>query len=152
MTLRGTFNKRPGFTALELIVVLAIFAMAAVTAVPLIGSFQERQTLKTHAQNVVQVLRRAQNRAMLGERDSMWGVKFQTGSYILYAGSDYAGRNFRFDETHGVPVAIRFAGFSEVMFNKGLGSPVTPGLLTITHVNGQLQTITIGSNGLISNP
>jgi prepilin-type N-terminal cleavage/methylation domain-containing protein len=152
MKSQETFSKRPGFTALELIVVLAIFALASATVLPFVGRFQQSQTIKTHTQNVVQVLRRAQNRAMLGERDSAWGVKFQTGAYILYAGSHYVGRNFRFDETHAIASAFSFGGFSEVTFTKGLGTPVAAGTLTITHANGQFQPITIGSGGSISNP
>jgi len=137
---------------IELLVVLAIFSLAVATVTPFVGRFQQSQNAETHAQNIVQTLRRAQNRAILTERDSAWGVRFQTGSYILFAGTAYLSRIIRFDETHPVSYQFSFPGLTEVVFGKGTGTPVTPGSVIIRNSDGTARSITVGAGGFIYLP
>ena len=140
---------RSGFTVIELIVVVAIFVITVSVAFPFLGKFQRSETLETLGQDVVQVLRRAQHRAITGERDRAWGVSFQAGSYILFAGTSYATRDMAFDEQHTVVGAFTFSGASEITFEKFSGRASTAGTVTIAHSGGETRSVNVNSAGAI---
>ena len=145
-------RAKAGFTVLELILVIAIFAIAVASVLPFLAKFQQTQTLSTVHENIVQSLRRAQHRAVIGERDSAWGVRFLSGSYVLYAGNSYAGRTTGLDERHTVAAVYSFAGRTEITFRKLGGSAMTGGTLTINGGAGGVKTIQVNSVGKISTP
>jgi prepilin-type N-terminal cleavage/methylation domain-containing protein len=141
---------RPAFTALELILVLAIFAITAGATLPFLGHFQTTGTLKTHGQDIVQTLRRAQHRAAMGQRDKAWGVYFTSGQYVLYAGNSYAGRDSDFDESHTVGSAYSFTGSGELTFRKLTGAAMTGGTVTVTHGDAGSKSVDVSAAGSIS--
>ena len=141
---------RPAFTAIELIITVAIFVITASVAFPFLGSFQQTETMETLSQEVVQILQRARHRAAAGQRDSAWGASFQTGSYILYAGGSYATRNTAFDEQHTVASAYTFSGASEITFEKFSGRASAAGTVTITNPVAGSKSVVVNSAGAIS--
>ena len=147
--LREAF-RRPGFTALELILVLAIFVVTAGVTLPFLGKFRTSETLETHAQEIVQTLRRAQHKSLAGQRDSAWGVQFQAGEYILFAGTSYATRNTAFDESHKVTGNFTFSGSGELVFRKISGAAMTGGTVTLAHTDAGSRSVEVNSAGAIS--
>lgn len=145
-------KSRRGFTAVELIIVVAIFAISAAVSLPFAARFQQSQTLGTLQEQIAHTLRRAQHRAVTGERDSAWGVKFQPGEYVLYAGNSYANRLPALDDSHSVAPSYTFSGMSEVTFRKIWGSTMTGGTLTISGGSAGAKHIQINTAGSISLP
>lgn len=141
---------RRGFTTVELMIVIAVFAISAAVSLPFAARFQQSQTLGTLQEDVAHTLRQAQHRAVMGERDSAWGVKFQTGSYILYAGNSYADRVSSFDERHTTEATYTFSGLSEVTFRKIWGDVITGGTLMISDGSAGAKRIQVNSAGGIS--
>ncbi len=151
MSRAASADRRPGFSVVEMIVVMAIFAIVVATTAPLLVQFQHRQKAGNVAEDVVQILRKAEHRSLVGERDSGWGVSFQSGQYVVYAGSSYATRNSSYDERR--PVASPeyvFSGSGEIVFSRGTGRPLAAGFVIVTHLSGTVRRITVGSNGAIT--
>jgi Tfp pilus assembly protein FimT len=149
MMLRGVFS-RPGFTALELILVMSIFVLTAGVTLPFLGTFRTTETLETHSQEIVQTLRRAQHKAITGQRNSDWGVRFTSGEFTLFAGSSYASRNTAFDEAHEIATVYTFSGSGELAFQRISGAPSAEGAVTITHSVAGSDMITVSPGGGIS--
>ena len=142
--------RRPGFSLLEVTIVMALVLMTIAVAFPFLGSFQSRETLRTVSQNVFQALVRARDRAQTNERGSPWGVELLNGSYVVYTGESYALRQTLYDETYDVSATISFSGLQEATFRNGSGTPFAAGTLTLTHVSGDTVTILINDAGRIS--
>ncbi len=143
--------KRPGFTVVELIIVIAIFTVVVAGTAPLLVQFQHKQKVGNVAEDVVQALRKAEHRSLVGERDSGWGVSFQTGQYVVFAGSSYAARITDFDERRTVATPeYAFSGSGELVFQRGTGKPLVPGTVSVTHFNGLIRRVSVGSNGSIT--
>lgn len=141
---------RKGFTIVELIIVVAIFALAASSLIPFSGKFTPRQNLKSYRIDVVDTLRRAQHQAVSYEGNTAWGVKFHSGSYVLFSGNSYAVRNTTHDKTRSLLSGYAFSGLSEVVFARGTGETATGGTIFISHTDSQLQTqIDINARGTI---
>lgn len=139
---------RPGFTIIELIIVIAIFAITAATTLPFLGRFQQRETLSTITDDVTRALRTAQHKAMSGEQDTQWGVRFEPATYILYAGKSYKNRLQQFDRRRGVPRTLIFSGEQEINFAKRTGAPVFgSGILVLRPPEGEPSFISINAAG-----
>lgn len=144
-------RSRPAFTAIELIVVLAIFVVAIAITLPFLGKFQQEETLTTVTQDIVQTLRRAQNKSMNGERGVAWGVALQEGAYIQFAGPSYSsGRIVRLDEKHTLQKTFTLYGPPEILFAKRTGYVGTEAVITLQGPERGLSNITVNAEGGIS--
>ncbi len=146
------FGKhRSGFTMIEFIVVMSIFVISVSSVLPFLDSFHQSERVGTTIMETVDTLRRGQHRAMTSQRGLGWGVLFQTGSFILYAGDSYAARHQEFDEVHTAPSAHVFSGSGEVIFTQYTGKPNAPASIFITNTNvNQQGSVTINSVGNIT--
>lgn len=141
---------RPAFTVLELIVVLSVFAIVVAVTLPFLGRFQQRQTLHSVTQDVMQTLRRAQHKSMIGEGDAPWGVWLGTGFTVLYAGQGYGERNVRLDERHTVARTFRFGGARDVRFAPVSGMRISSGdTITISHPEAGESAIGVNEAGAV---
>lgn len=149
--MRATMSQRsfrPAFTIIELTLVLAIFAITAATTLPFLGRFQQRETFQTITEDIVRTLQTAQHKAMSGERDSSWGVRFERGAYILYAGTSYTARRKPFDRRHAAPRTLTFTGTDDVNFHRESGEPRSgSGFLSITIPDTPSASVTINAAG-----
>lgn len=143
------WRHRSGFTAVELILTLGIFAILAAVTAPLLGNLQMTETLDSHAENVLDALRRAQQRTVTGERDSKWGVHCATSSYTLFAGESYASRSMQFDEVHNLQGGYTCAGLTDIIFTPVTGTPSSSGVFTISHPATGTMGVRIGSGGTL---
>ena len=91
-----TFFMTKGFTLIELLIVISITAiLATFGAMNLIGHRRERDVNFT-IQEIITVLRNAQDRSIAQEEGSRWGVYFNNPSgesndfYELFKGMTYA--------------------------------------------------------------
>lgn len=71
-----SLNNKKGFTLIELIVVIAIITIITSTASIALSKFLLTSQLNSYTNQIVQVLRKAQNRAFAGLYDADWAVTF----------------------------------------------------------------------------
>lgn len=141
---------RKAFTLIEISVVIGIMVILASLTLPLGANFYKSQQLETEAQAVSEVLRRAQLKAVVQERDSQFGVYFGSGSYVLFQGGSFAGRDSQHDESFDFSsTLVDFGGLSEIVFSKMAGQPSVAGDITLTSGNNS-RVININSLGRIN--
>lgn len=142
-----------GFTLLELILVVAAFAIIAVVAVPISNSSLVRGNLDSAERTVESSLRRAYSYARSGENASDWGVYTTATNTTVFSGSTYEGRAAALDESNAtasitVGGTVSSEGTALVIFAKDTGVPSPTGTLTLTAA-GKTKTITINAAGAI---
>jgi prepilin-type N-terminal cleavage/methylation domain-containing protein len=140
-------RRRSGFTVLEVLIVIAIASLMMTAAIPFVGRFQQSETVQSLAEDIVHTLVRAQNRAMTGDGRMRWGVRFLSGSYVMYAGNSYTTRLTARDETHALSIDPSVSGRREYTFETVFGRPVQSGSLIISHAQGGTITIDINGHG-----
>lgn len=134
---------------MELMITIAIFVVLAASTFGLAGRLIQKSALQNTEENILTTLGEAQDRAMKGEQGSAWGVYFQTGSYILYAGNAYVLRTIALDRRQMVPTTYSFSGLHEVTFRKITGKPFTGGTIAIQYAEAGTSVIAVNSVGSI---
>lgn len=142
-------NQR-GFSLLEMLLSVLIIGLLAGLSLPLYQSFQSRNDLDITAQSVADAIRRAQLYARSGNGDSAWSVRIQSGTALLYKGTNFAGRTTSFDETVSIPSSFSVAGLSDVSFGKLDGTVTGAGSITLTASANDVRTITVNAEGMVS--
>jgi|GEM_PF-1008165 len=132
-----------GFTFVELALVIAIASILFGTAAVALGNFMTNQALQADGSSIVQILREAHTRAVASERDSSWGVYFDTVSApdraVLFKGVGYAQRDTSFDQITELHPSVSFGplllngGEGEVVFSKRNGMTANDGLFSLVH-------------------
>ncbi len=133
---------------LELLLVIGVAIFIAAFTLPAGVRFFQTQTLDETTSNILGTLRRARNQAVFQKNDSAFGVKFLSGSYILFQGNSYAERIQSEDESFTLSSGIAISGIDELIFTKLIGIPNTTGDLTITS-GGDSQTLNINVQGKV---
>lgn len=143
------FSSAKGITLFEVIITIAIFALLIGLSSPFaINLYQERE-FDVHFQSIVQSLKRAQLRAMAGERESSFGIYFEPHQYVLFKGDSYAERDTDFDELFELPDDFSISGISEFVFSRIKGIPSDRGDITLTS-GDKSGTININEIGMIN--
>ena len=154
------------FTLIELIISIGILAILAGVGFINIVNYKHRQDLTSTTQEIIEVVRNAQNRSLSQEATSTagtggrWGVYFEnpTGSgndfYELFKGTSYAGgtvvsksvlpSNTQFEE----PAS---GSSSTIIFSPITGLPNASATIKISLISSPTSssTITVGANGNI---
>lgn len=112
-----------GFTLVEILLVIGIFALLISFLVPIGLDFYKSQQLETTSQEMVQTLRRAQLKAMSIDLDSSFGVYLTNNNYTLFKGDSYLTRDSQYDEIFDLPAIINVSGLFEIVFLKLEGKP-----------------------------
>lgn len=137
-----------GFTLLEVLMAVTILASLTIFLSPIAIDFYNDRQFDTHLQNIVQSLRRAQVKSVVGEGESSFGVYFQPHYYVLFKGISYDGRDVSYDEIFELSNSISISGLSEVVFSRIKGIPSDTGNITLT-ANNNSGTININEIGKI---
>ncbi len=151
---------RKGFTLIELVITIGIIGVLATVSFISIFNYKQRQDLSSASQEIVAVIRNAQDRSLGQESGSRWGVYFENPSsgtdfYELFQGSTYATgtivsksvlpSNVQFDS----PVS---GSTSTIIFSPVTGLPDSSATIKISLISSPTSssTITININGKIS--
>ncbi|MBN2854460.1 prepilin-type N-terminal cleavage/methylation domain-containing protein [Patescibacteria group bacterium] len=143
-----TITKLPGFTLIEMLLVVLMIVIASAIFSPVISDVFFTNNLDSAVENTKTNLRRAQVLARIGENDSDWGLKIESGRLILFSGPSFLNRNQEFDEILEFASNITISGDLEIIFIKGEGAPTTDKTLTFS-LRNKTKTININSQGLI---
>jgi prepilin-type N-terminal cleavage/methylation domain-containing protein len=160
--LRFNTRSQAGFTMVELLVVMALFAtLITLTTVTLVRPQASASITKT-ANALVADIKAQQLRAMAGDSDSAssaqpYGIYVQGGQYTMFKGSAYSGAdsdNFVIGAGSGITLSTTFAS-TQVVFAKGTGevNSFNGSANTITvssATSGQTKTITINRYGVVT--
>jgi prepilin-type N-terminal cleavage/methylation domain-containing protein len=141
-------NHALGFTLVELILVVAIIAILAVSSAPFVSRFLFTQNLESAQDKTVSSLRKAQAYAMDNKNDAAWGVCLAGTSLRLFRGtcaSPTYQENFDVSD-------ITVSGLSEISFSGATGRRGEPsGAATITLSNDVgTKTVSINNAGGIT--
>ena len=127
------------FTLIELLVIIGTMIILMALAAPAFRIFQKESDLNDSAEEIINILRLAQNKTLASEGASQWGIYFDDTitphQYILFKGSNYAARDSTFDEVHKLPKTIEIyeinLGGKEVVFNRVSGETNQSGNIKI---------------------
>lgn len=144
-----------GFTLIELLLTVSIISVIGMLSTGFYARFFLQNAVANTADQFAADFRKAQMYSMTGKynlTNTTWGVRYGSNTITLFLGGTYATRNSAFDETYTVNPNIVVSGFTEIVFEKKTGLPIsgipsnTP---TITVTGGSTsKTITLNAQGV----
>lgn len=147
----GKFNSPPGFTVIELLVVVALFIVLTSLSIYLSFDMYRGYAWRTEQDVIVSALQKARAQSMAnlclgsctdGKRH---GVAILADKYVIFQGDSYAARDVSFDEAFDAsPVVGHSPVNTEVVFERLSGA--TSGFnLTLTD---PIRSTVISVNGV----
>jgi type II secretory pathway pseudopilin PulG len=82
-------NENAGFSALELVVRLAVIMLAATLAIGALQSERNARTLEEATAQTLALLREARSRTLSSDAGMQFGVRFESSGAILFQGSAF---------------------------------------------------------------
>ncbi len=144
-----------GFTSLELLIVLALLILLAVSAAPIYSNFYVDTQHRQSQVQLVNIMRLAQQFSQGRVDGGTYGVylDIQPGAdqVILYQGDSYITRNTALDRVYVIDEAVSLSTTftdNEIIFD-GKGVPAQSGTITLTHATQGIRTISLNARGLI---
>lgn len=116
-----------GFSALELIIVMAILVVLLASIVPSFLNFRRSSVLNTETQELVTVINRARLLSVSSKNDQQFGVHFEAGKVVLFQGATYSA-GAATNEEHAFNSMLTLStitingGGSELLFEKVTGA------------------------------
>lgn len=150
------FRGQKGFTMIEVIVVMIIFAVVFGLSILYYQTTQVRSDLNGQVSQFVSYTRLAQSNADAGKDNANHGIHLESGGYVLFTGDSYvesADDNFEIDlpATMVIQNINLNEGGSDVVFERPYGE--TDDFGTFDFYSAQLnatKTITISNIGTIN--
>jgi len=119
-----------GSTLIELLVIISVLVILIAISGQVFVFFQKESALNNTTEEIISILRLAQNKTLASEEADQYGIYFNTSidphEYIIFKGSDFSSRDISFDKIYTIPRAleiynINLASGSEVVFNRLTG-------------------------------
>ncbi len=143
---------KSGFSAIELMLVIALSVILVAAAAPLYGTFYQSTQLNDAAARLKQTFQLARQRSISRYNASAHGVYVDVHSYTLYSGTSYASRTASYDQVTTVDSGLTFSPSyvgSDLSFAIGTGIPSATGTVIINHSADGTRTITIDALGVV---
>lgn len=120
-------RSQNGFTALELLIVIAIMAVILVIVIPSFLSFRRNSILNTEAQELVTMINRARLLSVSSKNDDRFGIHLEAGNVTLFQGATYTvgaptNEVHSFDSAVALSMITINGGGSELLFEKVTGA------------------------------
>lgn len=132
-------KNQKGFSFIELILVMAIFAVLASASVPISTTLFNRSFTQSTAQSALSQINKTKEFAMYQRDNQTWGICLNSGSIRTYSGSCGSPS---YSEDVEVPNNVQVNGLNDTTFNSR-GEPSST--LNVT-VSGADYSITINVN------
>lgn len=145
---------RRGVTLLEILLVIALIAVAGAMVAPMGGASLGNRSVSAAAELVADSLREAQFSAMSSQAPKEFGVYFESGRFVRYRGTAYAPADPDNQEqalNDDLSLSVSLSGAVDtVHFDNHRGLPDVTGTITVSSaVTDATEVITIGSEGAI---
>lgn len=137
-------NSMKGFVFIELLVVIFIIMLLAGMALASFRFFQNKMGLDETADQLVNVLRLAQNKTLASEGQSSYGVHFEVNNFTLFSGSSYnpaSLSNQQYNLANGLEIFdVSLAGSGQdIIFNRLDGRTNQAGQIRLRMAANQAQ-------------
>ena len=143
-------KARSGFTVFEIIMVLVIFIILIGVSLPFYSYFQSFSAAESAKQEVLEIFRLTQTKALAGENNTNHGIHYNNTQWTTYQGNDYASRVQIYDQTFDLPNNLSFANWGDLNFQINTGLPSSTNAISlINSINNSTQTINVNSLGLL---
>jgi len=153
-------KKEKGITLIELIIVIAVLGILSAVAVSGFFYFKKKTGLDAVVQEIISVLKLAQNKTLSSELNSPFGVYIDTSTnphrYVLFKGTNYSQRDNSYDLVYYLPNNMEFYNVnleeSQLVFQRLTGLPNNAGEISIKEIGdaSQSETIYITNAGIIN--
>ncbi|MFH0952125.1 MAG: hypothetical protein V1838_02950 [Patescibacteria group bacterium] len=137
-----------GFTTIELLAIIGVIAILTTIGVPSYRYMRQNVAVNTSAEEVVDVLRVAQNQSLTAQDGQSWGVHFAATAYTLYSG-DWTAPLFTAEYNLDSGVNIISASLPEVEFSRLTGTSAS-GSIVVGLPSGKQKTISVTPAGTIN--
>ncbi len=136
-----------GFTIVELLVVMGIFAILFSIGIPVGWDFYYSYQLDSEAQLLSSVLQYARNLSLVNHNESDHGLYVTSSNLVIFQGSSYAGRTVSQDKTFPRVSAITITGGPELVFS-GLSGQTASTTFSVTD-GRKTKYVYMNSEGLV---
>ena len=142
-----------GFTIIELLVVIGVFAILATLSTLSLTQAQHSSSINSTVNVLISDLKRQQDKAMIGDTEgrgthSNYGIHFDSTDYVLFHDIYNATDPNNFLVNLGVTLNISTG--NDVIFAKGSGESTATTITLSDTVSHQQKTLTINQYGVIT--
>lgn len=143
-----------GFSAVELLVVIALLAILTVISASTFVSVRQTQEIKTATQDVWLTIRSARNATLSSDTDRAYGVHIETGRIVRFVGPTYtvgASTNVAVNFPGSITASSTFSGgVDDILFTRLTGETSATGTITLRQsISNASTSISIAKSGLI---
>jgi Tfp pilus assembly protein FimT len=146
-----------GFTALELILVLAVvFLLFAAVAVPF-SSYRESQVLNASAEEITSLLNEARASSIASRESSQYGVHFEAARAVFFKGTAWSepssyNKEFMIDAAISIASTTLNGGGADIVFEGLTGETASFGTITLQskRTPSKQKTVTVLQTGAAS--
>jgi len=150
-----------GFTLIEVLTVVGILVVLTAMAVPAYHYFQAESELSNTTEEIITILRLAQNKTLASEGASQWGVFFDNSAsphqFVLFKGASYPSLDPAFDEVHSLPTSVEIYGINlgggggdEIIFNRLTGGTDQTGNIVLRlKTDSKTKTVYVEQSGMV---
>ena len=150
-------NYQQGFSAVEVMVVIAIIVVIIAVVLPQFARTKELQVLKNAVSDVLSSIDKARTQTLSSLDSSEYGVRFESDKVIIFKGMVYSSGSVNNETTDitspanisNVTLNSASSSSGEMYFNRLSGSPSKTGTVTISTTNYS-KIITISATGASS--
>lgn len=153
--MRYTTHKY-GYTALEILVVVAILGLLVGIILPSVSAFRNQTILSVETENVVSLITKARTDTLSSKNDTVYGVHFESGRAVLFKGSSFSEPDpdnieVTLDDQLVLTDISLQGGGNNVVFKRLSGATDEHGTIKVTlpGVTNSSSTITIHGTGLV---
>ena len=158
-TLNFRKNLVCGFTAIEIIIAIAVLGIILAVILPSLSTFRNDQTLKNTADDIATLLNQARTDTLSSKNSTYYSVHFQSDRAVYFVGGTYnsgasTNKTVMFDSTVTLPsgnISLNGAG-ANVTFDRLTGNTNEYGTITIQLAGDSTKqkVITVTKTGIVS--
>lgn len=145
---------RRGFTALEILISLAIMALLIVVSIGAFSKVRNAKSLDSAVESTFSLIREARSRALASEDGSQFGVYFEAGRAVLFKGTAFTEGDPN-NKIYGLPNVAEIFNInflaSSTVFKRLTGDAENPGNVSIRLKSdpARAKTIFVNEVGLV---
>ena len=149
-------DSRLGFSIVEVLIVIAIFAIAATIVLSTFVNAGSAQALEKDVARITSLIERARSLTLSSYEGSRYGVHIESDDVTLFKGATYsAGVPDNVIETLNTKVEITgyviAGGGADIVFDRLTGETAQTGTITVSLKSAPLLffTVSVGATGLV---